>query len=79
MICMSCGDRVYRSYTYYNGDKLVKNVCDECYPEGRVNSIMNSPRNKIKSRSLMPDGTVLSGNSGIKELDRRRRKQAKHD
>lgn len=45
---------------------MISNVCDECYPEGRINSVLNSSQNKIRSRSLMPDGTVLTGEAGRK-------------
>lgn len=74
MICTSCGNKTYRSYTYWKDHKMIKDVCGDCYPMGRVNSILNNPKNKIKSRTLMSDGTVLTGQAGIKARDKQKRK-----
>jgi len=67
-ICDQCGEKAFR--LFFVGDKW---LCEKCYPLGKFNRW--TWREKIKSRTLMPDGTVLQGRQGIKVKDERLRRQ----
>jgi hypothetical protein len=43
---------------------------------GKVNAAM-TPTEKIRTRTLLPDGTVLSGKAGQRVVDAKRLAQAK--
>lgn len=73
MRCTKCGKDVSRSYSYFD-DKNVwhSTECDSCYPLGKVNTW--SAMDKLRSRSLAPDGkTVVTGKAGVRMNDAKRR------
>ena len=75
MICSKCKKTVYRAFSYTdNNGKWHSGECDDCYPLGKVGSY--TKEEKIRSRTLMPDGTVLTGRAGIRARDEMRRMQA---
>ena len=80
MICSNCGKHVYRAFSYTDSNgNWKKSECEACYPLGRINGSL-SVTDKIKSRVRLPDGTVISGQRGIRARDNMRRAQdrAKH-
>jgi hypothetical protein len=75
MICSKCKKKVYRAFSYTDSDgKWHSGECESCYPLGKVNSW--SPLEKLKSRTLMPDGSVATGREGIRVRDMRRKMQS---
>ena len=73
MICSKCKDTVYHATSYTDSNGVWQRVvCDKC--SGKTSRTW-STMDKIKSRSLMPDGTVLTGREGMRVKDARLRAQ----
>lgn len=77
MICSKCKRTVYRAFSYTDNNGVWhREECEDCYPMGKVNAAM-TPTEKIRTRTLLPDGTVLSGKAGQRVVDAKRLAQAK--
>ncbi|MDD4984691.1 MAG: hypothetical protein PHQ43_02705 [Dehalococcoidales bacterium] len=71
-ICQICGQA--KPVLYYR-DSSVGWVCRDCDPMAGVGSF--SKKDKIRSRVLMPDGSVLGGRQGLAVQSQRLRVQEK--
>lgn len=75
MICTKCKKTVYRAHSYEDSEGVWHSgECDDC-AAGYYSPAWTTTE-KIKSRTLRPDGSVATGLEGIKLRDLRRRSQA---
>lgn len=70
MKCDKCGGRNKGHYYLQDNHEW---WCIDCYPMGKLAGW--SPLEKLKSRSLMPDGSVVTGRDGQRIRDVRRKAQ----